>query len=199
MKILATGCLHSDSRLAKELAVRAKKEGVELVLICGDLTLSNTSTDGLIGPFKQLGLDVALVPGNHEPTAVADFLSEAYNITNLHGNSLIKNKFGFFGCGAANIGVHQIPETESYFLFYKGFKDLKEVHKKIMVSHIPPSGTLMEKLCPGSGSDAVRKAIESFKPDLALCAHLHEAEGIEEKIGNTKVINVGRKGTILDI
>ncbi len=199
MKILATGCMHSDSRLAEELAKRAKKEGVELVLICGDLTRSNTSTEGLIGPFKKLGLDVALVPGNHEPPAVADFLAEAYDIKNLHGSSLKIGEVGFFGCGAANIGIHRIEDTESYLLFYRGFKGIKDASKKIMVSHIPPSGTLMEKLVPGSGSDAVRNAIEKFQPDLMFCSHLHEAEGIEENIGKTRVINVGRKGKILEI
>ncbi|MDP4012740.1 MAG: metallophosphoesterase [Candidatus Nanoarchaeia archaeon] len=199
MKILATGCMHSDSRLANELAIRAKQENVDMVLVCGDLTMSNTSTEGLMGPFKKLGLNVAIIPGNHEPVAVADFLAETYGVKNLHGDSLIKNNIGFFGCGAANIGIHRLEDQDAYYLFYKGFKNLREVHKKIMVSHVPPSGTLMEKLVPGSGSDAVRKAVESFKPDFLFCSHLHEAEGIEEMIGTTKVINVGRKGTILDI
>lgn len=199
MKILATGCIHSDSRLTEELAKRAEKEGVELVLLCGDLTHSNTSTEGLIGPFKKRGLNVALVPGNHEPLAVADFLAEAYDVTNLHGSSLKMKDAGFFGCGAANIGIFRLEDKESYYLFYKGFKDIKDSKKKILVSHIPPSGTLMERLVPGSGSDAVRRAIEKFQPDLAFCAHLHEAEGIEETIGKTRLINVGRKGKIFEI
>ena len=46
---------------------------------------------------------------------------------------------------------------------------------------------------------AVREAIERFQPDLALCGHVHEAEGIEEKIGKTKLINVGRQGKIIEI
>ena len=37
------------------------------------------------------------------------------------------------------------------------------------------------------------------QPDLFLQAHIHEAEGIEEKIGKTRVINVGRRGTVIDI
>jgi Icc-related predicted phosphoesterase len=49
------------------------------------------------------------------------------------------------------------------------------------------------------GSDGIRKAIDSFKPNIMLCSHVHEAEGIEEKVGNTKVINVGKKGKIFDI
>ena len=49
------------------------------------------------------------------------------------------------------------------------------------------------------GSKGVRKAIDKFHPDLLLCSHVHEAEGIEEKIGKTRVINVGKKGKIIEI
>lgn len=69
-----------------------------------------------------------------------------------------------------------------------------------MVTHVHPSGTLMEKLSdfvpPSTG---VRKALDKFKPDILLCSHVHEAEGIEEMVGITKVINVGKEGTILDL
>jgi len=42
--------------------------------------------------------------------------------------------------------------------------------------------------------DAYPALIDKFKPDILLCSHVHEAEGIEEKVGKTKVINVGKKG-----
>ena len=53
------------------------------------------------------------------------------------------------------------------------------------------------KMVPGS--DGVRRAIERFKPDILLCSHVHEAEGIEEKMGDTKIFSVGRKGKIIEI
>ena len=49
------------------------------------------------------------------------------------------------------------------------------------------------------GSKAVEKAIKEFHPDIAICSHIHEAAGIEEKIGKTKVINVSRKAKIFEI
>ena len=49
------------------------------------------------------------------------------------------------------------------------------------------------------GSESIAKAIEKFKPDFLLHGHIHEASGIEEKIGSTKVINVGREGKILEL
>ena len=49
------------------------------------------------------------------------------------------------------------------------------------------------------GSKALKRAIEKFQPDVFISAHIHEAEGIEEKIGKTRVINVGRRGRVLEV
>jgi len=49
------------------------------------------------------------------------------------------------------------------------------------------------------GSEGLRKAIDVLKPNMVFCSHVHEAEGIEEMIGETRVINVGRKGKIIEV
>ena len=41
--------------------------------------------------------------------------------------------------------------------------------------------------------------VDQFQPDILLCSHVHEAEGIEEKMGDTKIFSVGRKGKIIEI
>lgn len=200
MKILAFGDIHGDINLAKSLAKKAEKENVDLVVLCGDITMAESSTKELIGPFVKRKKKVVLIPGNHESFATADFLAELYGVTNLHGYSIKAGNVALFGCGGANIGMHQISEKEIYDLLNKGFKHIKDVKKKIMITHVHPSGTIMEKFSSiFPGSDGVRKAVERFKPDILLCSHVHEAEGLEEKIGNTKVINVGRKGKIINI
>jgi Icc-related predicted phosphoesterase len=143
---------------------------------------------------------VLLIPGNHEPVATVDFLSKLYGVKNLHGYSVTYKDVGIFGAGGANIGIFQMNEREIYDLLKKGFDNIKDIHKKIMVTHVHPSGTKMEKFTKMfPGSDGVKRAIEKFKPDILFCSHVHEAEGIEEKIGNTRVINVGRKGKIIEI
>ena len=69
-----------------------------------------------------------------------------------------------------------------------------------MVTHVHPANSVIEKFTQFfKGSDGVEKAIKKFKPDIALCSHVHEAAGIEENIGNTKVIDVGREGKIIEI
>jgi Icc-related predicted phosphoesterase len=69
-----------------------------------------------------------------------------------------------------------------------------------MVSHVHPSGTKMEKFTQFfEGSKALRRVIDKLQPDIMLCSHVHEAEGLEEKIGKTRVINVGAKGKIFEV
>ena len=200
LKILAAGDIHGDTSLAEKLAIKAEKEKVDLVILCGDITYAEQSTENLIGPFVKRKEKVLLIPGNHETIATADFLSELYGVKNLHGYSVKYKDVGIFGAGGANIGLFQLGEDEIYDLLKKGFDKIKYLKKKIMVTHVHPEGSKMEKftsLFPGSSG--VKKAIDKFHPDILLCSHVHEAEGIEEKIGKTKVINVGKKGKIIEI
>ncbi len=200
MRLLAFGDIHGDSRLAEKLAQKAEKEEVDLVVICGDITFRDRSTDDLVGPFVKRKKRVLLVPGNHESVATADFLANLYGAKNLHGYSIKAGDVGFFGCGGANIGINQMNEDEIFDMLDKSFHGIQDVRKKIMVTHVHPSGTTMEKMSSFfPGSDGVRKAVEELKPDMLLCSHVHEAEGLEEKIGNTRVINVGKKGKIIDL
>ncbi|MBD3361662.1 hypothetical protein GF358_02600 [Candidatus Woesearchaeota archaeon] len=200
MKILAAGDIHGDTRIAKELAEKANKEQVDYVILCGDITQGDQNTEGLIGPFVKLGKKVILIPGNHETLATADFLAELYGAKNLHGYAIkTKDKIGIFGCGGANIGLSQLTENEIFGKLKKGFENIKGLSKKIMITHVHPSESKMEKFTSFfPGSAGVTKAIKQFKPDFLLCSHVHEAEGIEEKIGNTRILNVGKKGKIIE-
>ena len=198
MKILALGDIHGDKDLTKKQAARAKKEKVDLVVLCGDLTQGEQSTEGIIGPFVKNNIKVVLIPGNHETLATADFLAELYDVTNLHAYSIKYKKLGLFGCGGADIGLSQLSEKDIFNSLEKGFKNIEKLKKKIMVTHMHPADSKSE-FSGFRGSKSIKKAIEKFKPDFALFSHIHEGEGLEEKIGKTRLINVGRKGVILEI
>ncbi len=198
-KLLAAGDFHGDKSAAKKLADLAEKENVDLVILNGDL-VEEQDTSGIIGPFVAKKKKVIILPGNHETIATTDFLAELYNVTNLHGYYIKFNDIGLFGCGGANVGLSQLSENEIYETLKKGFDKIKDLPKKIMVTHIHPAGSLMENFSKFvKGSVGLRKAIDKFKPDILICGHVHEAEGIEEIVGKTKVINVGKKGKIIYI
>jgi len=202
MRILASGDIHGDTNLAERLAKRAEDEKVDLVILCGDLTNFESSTKNIVGPFRKRGKKVLLIPGNHESVATADFLAEVYGASNIHGYSVVYDNVGIFGAGGAtNVGpVMPITEDEMFNLLKKGNQKIKDIKTKIMVTHMHPKGSTMEKFSSFvPPSSAIRKAIDEFRPNILLCSHVHEAEGIEEKIGNTLVINVGKKGKIIDV
>ncbi len=201
MKILAAGDIHGDLDAVKRLADKAEKENVDLVVLSGDLTMGESSTKGLLGPFIKKNQKVVLIPGNHESIATTAALAEIYKATNLHGYSIYLGDVGLFGCGSANIGIFQLEEKEISDLLKKGFDKVKDKRKKIMVTHVHPDKTLMAKLGHINipGSSAVREFIEKHQPDIAICSHVHEAEGMEEMIKSTKVINVGKAGKIIEI
>jgi len=200
LKILAIGDLHGDSRQALKLAERAKREHVDLVVLSGDLTFAEQSIDYLVGPFAKRKIETLIIPGNHETMATANFLEKLYapRVRNVHGKGIKEKDIGIFGAGGANIGIFQLSEPEIYNSLKRGFEKIKNAKLKVMITHVHPSESLMSRLTTHvPGSEGVRKAIERFQPDIAICSHVHEAEGIEEKIGKTKVICVGRRGKII--
>ena len=197
-KILAIGDIHGDTGLVKKLAEKAKKEEVDVVILAGDLTFVEQSVKNLIGPFIKAKKQVLLIPGNHESNATINFLAEMYpNTKNIHGYSIKKGDLGIFGAGGGDI-INITPEKEIFKALKQGHEKVKDSKKKIMVTHMHPKGSKAE-FSGFEGSEAVRKAIKEFKPDILISAHIHEASGIEEKIEGTKVINVSRKAKIFEI
>lgn len=200
IKILAASDLHGDSRLTKKLALRAEKERVDLVVLCGDLTGFKESKD-LIKPFKDKNQKVLLLPGNWDSFATTDFLAQLYGVTNIHGYSAVYEGVGFFGAGSASTALGPrsgISERELMNTLEKAHTGLKGIEKKVMLTHMHPSGGISEAV-GFKGSDSITKAVKKFKPNLLLHGHIHETFGTQDLIGDTKVINVGRDGVILEI
>jgi uncharacterized protein len=199
IKILAIGDIHGNTGLVKRLAEKAKKEKVDLIILAGDLTFAEESTKNIIGPFTKAKKQVLIIPGNHESPATIDFLSKMYpNAKNIHGYSFKKKDLGIFGAGTVDWGMGSIKNSEIFKLLKKGDNEIKGLKKKIMVTHMHPRGSKAE-FSGFRGSTAVKKAIKEFKPDIAICSHIHEASGMEEKMGKTKVINVSKKAKIFEI
>jgi len=198
-KILAVGDIHGDTGLVKKLAIKAKKENVDLVILAGDLTFAEESTKNLIGPSLKAKKQVLIIPGNHESIATTDFLTEMYlPVKSIHGYSFVQGDVGVFGAGGGDIGINQVNDSEIFKLLKKGNEKIKNSKKKIMVTHMHPKGSKAE-FSGFKGSKAVKKAVKEFHPDILISAHIHEAGGIEEKIGKTKVINVSRNPAIFEI
>ncbi|HLD98028.1 MAG TPA: metallophosphoesterase [Candidatus Nanoarchaeia archaeon] len=198
LRILAAGDIHGDSRLTKRLAEKAEKEEVDLVILTGDITGWTESKD-LIKPFKDKNKKVLLIPGNWDSFATTDFLANIYGVKNIHGYSVTYGDVGIFGAGGARgPGPGDTSDAEILKTLEKAHSSLKGIEKKIMITHMHPSGSKSE-FSGIPGSQSITKAIRKFKPNILLHGHIHEASGFEEIIDKTRVINVGREGKIIEI
>ncbi|MCX6750863.1 MAG: metallophosphoesterase [Candidatus Pacearchaeota archaeon] len=199
-RILAVGDIHGDSKFVERLAKKAKDENVDLVIIAGDLTWLEQSTKNLIGPFVKENKEVILIPGNHETMSTINTLTQIYPGTrHIHGYAVKKGDVGIFGSGYnSSAGPFWIEDEEIFKMLKKGNERVKDFKKKIMVTHAHPKGSVAE-FSGFPGSKAVEKAIKEFKPDILIAGHMHEAGGLQEKIGKTRVIHVARKPIIFEI
>ena len=195
-KILAASDFHGDTNATKKLAEKALKENVDLVVLAGDIT-GIVETDNLLKPFIEKGKKVVFVPGNWDTTESIDILSSIYGIKNIGDHYLKYDNVGIFGIGSPDWQM-ELDDHLAFNKLKKDFDKIKDLEKKIMVSHLHASKTKAE-FSGVKGSDALRKAIVEFQPDIFLSGHIHEAEGLSEKIGKTRVYSIGKKGKIIEL
>ncbi len=197
LRILAAGDLHGSGKVAKDLAAKAKKEKVDLVVLAGDLH-GMYETEEIIEPFKKNNQKVVFVPGNWDSSIEVDLLTYEHGIKNIDAYYVTYNGVDIVGFGSADWDL--TPKDSVVFKkLNKNFERIKtKSGKKILVSHIHAAGTRAENFgIPGS--KGLRTVVERFHPDVLISAHIHEAEGIEDLIGKTKVFQVGKRGKIIDI
>ena len=195
-KILAASDIHGDTDATKKLAAKAKKENVDLVVLAGDLS-GFVETEGILKPFIDNDQKVVFVPGNWDSSVTADVLTKMYGVKNVGKHYVKYGDVGVFGVGSPD-GQLDLNEKKAFNKLKKDFSKIKDLEKKIMVSHIHAAGTKSE-FSGIPGSTGVRKAIEEFQPDIFLSGHIHEAEGLKDQVGKTKIFSVGEKGKIIEI
>ena len=195
-KILAASDIHGDTNATRKLAQKAFEEKVDLVVLAGDIT-GFVETENIIKPFIEKGKKVVFVPGNWDSTVAVDTIAKLYGIKNVGEHYLVYDNVGIFGIGSADWQM-SLPEKKAFEQLKKDFAKIKTLEKKIMVSHLHAAGTKAE-FSGVNGSKALRKAIEEFQPDIFLSGHIHEAEGLSEIIGKTKVYSIGKRGKIIEI
>lgn len=197
LRILAAGDLHGSSDLAERLAKKAKKGNVDLVILAGDIHGQVKKARGLIKPFKKNKTKVIFVPGNWDTSEESSSIQKIYDIKNIDGYYVNYKGVSILGIGSPDFAL-DIDKKESWDKLKKNFERITVNNKKILVSHIHISGSKAE-FSGFPGSKILRKAVKKFEPDIVISSHIHEAEGIEELIGKSKIIQVGRNGKILEI
>lgn len=193
LRILAAGDLHGNKSLAEKLSKKAIEEKVDLIILTGDLTGPVKDDGSILEPFTKAKQKVVFIPGNWESSEEVDLLKK--RAKNIHNYYVTYNEIAISGIG--NPDWKMRLDKEDLYAIKSNFSRIKS-KKRILVSHLHAEGTLAE-FSGIPGDKILREAVEYFKPDMLISSHIHEAEGLEDFIGKTKVFQVGRTGKVLEI
>jgi len=167
----------------------------DIILIAGDITNFGGEKEArlILQNITALNMNVLAVPGNCDQLSVNHvIIDQGFN---LHGEMKMIGNIAFYGIGGCSKTPFHTPQEYSESKIEEllsSFEKKENARFHILISHTPPYGTKVDKMFLGIhvGSKAIRNFIETFRPDIVICGHIHEASG-SDKIGKTIIINPG--------
>ena len=189
--------IHNDARaLTKLMATEA-----DYYFAAGDLVSWERGLDQMGEIMRPRADRVYVLPGNHESEQDIARLCARFGFVNFHGASIETAGVHVAGLGYSNPtpfdtpGEYSEEELAARLLKFANLKPL------VLICHAPPLDTPLDRVRGGlhAGSRSVREFIEKYQPIHFFCGHIHEAEGVSMKIGETQARNVGKKGYLLEL
>lgn len=198
MRLLAFSDVHTDRDRAEQLVEAAGD--ADLVVGAGDFASVHRGLEEMIEVLSAIEAPSLLVPGNNETDEALREAAAAWPAaTVLHGEAAELDGIAFFGLGA---GVPVTPWDWSFDLSDDEAAELLASCPEdgVLISHSPPRG---HADVSGSGehlgSAAVLDAIETKRPRLCVCGHIHESWGQESILGPTRIVNLGPEGAWFEL
>lgn len=194
-RVLAFSDLHHREDLLGTILAAA--EGADLVIGAGDFCNMRLGLETVMRWFDPIAGKCVFVPGNAES---AGELRAATSARVLHGEGAEVAGLRLFGLGYA------VPVTP----FGDWSCDMSEAAAAgmlagmgkvdVLVTHSPPKG-VGDVTSRGAsvGSVAIREAILSQAPRLAVSGHIHDSWGVRGRIGTTEVANLGPRPSLFDL
>lgn len=198
MRILAFSDLHRDLDQAARLV--AASGDFDVVIGAGDFASQHNGLEETIEALRPIETPTVLVPGNNETDEALRAACEGWeSATVLHGDGAEVGGVPFWGLGAG------IPVTPWGWSFDLDEPEAAEMlsgcpEGAVLVVHSPPQGHV-DRMGSGGhmGSTAIRDAIESRRPRLAVCGHIHDSWGERSRRGETEIANLGPAGAEFDV
>ncbi len=198
MKILAFVDLHGNNKALKEIKKKAKQ--ADMIACAGDISIFENGLDLLLLQINELNKPVLIIPGNHEDDKDLNELTKMFNnITDIHKKYYIKDNYLFLGYGGS--GFSMVDKE-----FIKASKKLEKEVKKhkdkkiVLITHAPPYKTKLDDILgEPCGNKSIKNFIVKTKPSLVISGHLHENAEKEDKLKETRLINPGPFGKIIEI
>jgi len=200
MKIAVIGCIHNEIERLPILLEKIASYEPEVLISVGDIadvSLPKGFEPVDVGKIfleesKEYFKKILVVPGTWDKDLIPFFQKQ--NVL-LHGKGESIGDVGIYGFGGAQTPFntpYEPSEKEIEDGLRKAFEEVKDKKIKIQATHAPPFNSTLDLVGNRHvGSNSVRKLIEEFSPQVAVCAHIHESMG-KDFIKNTLALNVGK-------
>ncbi|MDD5112036.1 MAG: metallophosphoesterase [Candidatus Altiarchaeota archaeon] len=200
MKILFIADIHGFLEGLERVKEYLGESGIHAVFLMGDYSLgfkdtarNKTDAETAVAELKDRA-GVYAIPGNCDFPLVVD-LFEKYG-ANAHEKTVVLDGVSFVCLGGSNETPFGTPfEMEEDYIRQKldSLLGRAKTGKTVLVTHFPPKDTACDNVPDVGhvGSQALRNAIETYQPDICTCSHIHECAGKTDRIGQTRIYNVG--------
>jgi uncharacterized protein len=151
--------------------------------------------------LQTRGEKVYVLPGNHESADDVAAMCARHGLHNFHERHFSIGRWQVAGLGYSSPTPFNTPGEYSEHQLADRLQRFAELDPLVLICHAPPYETPLDLIRPGlhAGSRSVREFIEQHQPPYFFCGHIHEAEGVETRIGKTRAWNVGKKGHLLEL
>lgn len=197
MRLLAFSDLHRDRGAARRLVELSAQ--ADVVIGAGDFATVRLGLGGAMAMLDGIAKPLLLVPGNNESdTALGRAASAVPAARVLHGDGVSIDGLSFFGVGGA------VPPTPFPWSWNVSESRAAELlagcpDGAVLIVHSPPFGYLDQAFGRHLGSHAILSAIETKRPPLVVCGHIHQCWGQETVIGDSQVVNLGPEGRFFEL
>jgi len=213
MKALCIADIHGDREAITRLQNSLVDEDITHIFLMGDYSRgfkdeAENEHDILFILSSLNRYNIKAFPGNCDQKKSLEIF-ESKGIS-MHNSIIDAGDYAVIGFGGSNPTPFETPfeitEEEIYDNLRRMIENTRKKDKKvILLTHAPPKDTKCDEI-PGGvhvGSKGLRSIIEEYQPVLSLSSHIHESGGREDKIGKTRVMNVGRlsdgRAILLDV
>jgi Icc-related predicted phosphoesterase len=183
MKIYSIADIHGSQYRLNIVLKNIERYSPDLVIVCGDITQFGP---GVVAKnfLDQIPIDTLAVTGNIDSIDVQKGIDNS-KATKIELKKIFKKGIPFVGVSGLNSDDFKILDEK------------KMIDKKtVLVTHVPPFGT-MDKVFLGlsGGNKELKILVDKFKPRLVVSGHIHEDPGFSE-IDGTIFVNcsLGKRG-----
>ena len=195
MNILCFSDLHLDIAAARRIAARALVGNFALFVSAGDLGLDGAHDKEIYEVLAKPGVPVLAVPGNHDGDDAYERMTELVGWKSIDRVVHRCGEYVLVGYGIRTNPDDMAQEEARFRDFADSVEDVP-AERLVLVSHLPPSGTLAarDRRLIDRGSTALAEWVLRRQPVAVICGHVHHREPVIESLGATWVVNAGPFG-----